>query len=256
MPFNIQEYIEEAEKKLVSQIAHNEQFVGKEKLIARFDSAARTSAQNKSVRQCLEVINEIAAAIAIFQSIKTIRLVEYEPQLKRTPQRIDFKVQLQSGEFFWIEVKTIAPEWRDDDASWIRFQQLAEQFPSSARLVVDRALAGAALSGQAIKARWSFITRTLEVEKKARLLSMDEKAPMHLLFCSNGPWSQDSLEDFSDYYHTGIFREDDWARNAVAKYMEDREFSFSRELAGFGYLYFRWETIELEKFALNIRGPQ
>ena len=75
-------------------------------------------------------------------------------------------------------MKTVAPEWRDDDESWNRFKQLAADFPSNSRLVVARELSGAAISGQEIKARWTFITRTQEAEEKEALLSPDEKAPV------------------------------------------------------------------------------
>jgi hypothetical protein len=45
-------------------------------------------------------------------------------------------------------------------------------------------------------------------------------------------------------------------RNAVAQYMQDANLSFNRTLVGFSYLYFRWETGELEDFEIDVRGPQ
>jgi hypothetical protein len=64
---------------------------------------------------------------------------------------------------------------RDDDASWERFLTISESFPLSARLVVDRQLRGAALSGQEIKARWDFVRRTIELEEKLELIKDPER---------------------------------------------------------------------------------
>jgi hypothetical protein len=84
---------------------------------------------------------------------------------------------------------------------------------------------------------------------------MEEKAPVRLLFCSNGPWRKDALEDFADYYHTGEFRPDDWARNATARYLEDQQIVFARTLAGFSFLYSSWEKFGIRDFEIDVRGP-
>jgi hypothetical protein len=79
-------------------------------------------------------------------------------------------IQAADGSRSWIDFKTVAPQWQDDDASWERFENIAEDFPENSQLIVDRELGGAAISGQLLKARWSFIQRTVEAEGKAALL--------------------------------------------------------------------------------------
>jgi hypothetical protein len=143
----------------------------------------------------------------------------------------------------------------DDDPSWQRFERIASDFPGNARLVVDRQWAGAAISGQEIKARWTLIRRTQQAEAKEALLTPDEKAPVRLLLCSNGALRKDALEDFADFYRTGQYRADDWARNAVARYLADENITFNRTLAGFSYLRFRWEEGRIEDFEIDVRGP-
>ena len=64
---------------------------------------------------------------------------------------------------------------------------------------MDRNLANAALSRLETKARWTFIQRTEEAEKKEALLSAEERAPLRLLFCSNDTMRKDALEDFADF---------------------------------------------------------
>jgi len=92
----------------------------------------------------------------------------------------------KDGRRGWIEVKTIAPQWQDDDDAWQRFEAIAAAFPDNARLVVDRAWGGAGVSSQEIKARWSFISRTIEVESKSALIPANEQGPVWLCFAPIG----------------------------------------------------------------------
>jgi hypothetical protein len=188
--------------------------------------------------------------------VRDITQIAYEPRLALTKKTIDFRLTFASGARCWIDVKTVAPRWMNDDASWQRFERFAQDFPDNARLVVDRELGGAAISGQEIKARWSFIRWTREAEAKEALLAPDEKAPVRLLLCSNGPMRKDGLEDFADFYRTGCFRPDDWMRNAVARHLKEENIVFSRTLVGFSYLYFRWEAATIDDFEIDVRGPE
>ena len=248
--------IEQARTELIPRISGNEKLVGREKLIAPFEEQVAGWKTNEDFGQILETINEIAAAIVILDSTEDIVELAYEPRLAQTKQTIDFRITFASGNRCWIDVKTVAPRWMDDDPSWQRFERIANDFPGNARLVVDRQWAGAAISGQEIKARWTLIRRTQQSEAKEALLTPGEKAPVRLLFCSNGALRKDALEDFADFYRTGQYRPDDWARNAVARYLADENITFSRTLAGFSYLRFRWEEGRIEGFEIDVRGLQ
>jgi hypothetical protein len=250
--------IQKVRDKMVPRIRDDLKFLGRDRLIARFeDQFGRWQpGPGRTFSQILETINEIAAAVAMLDSSEDITELAYEPRLSQTDRTIDFRITFASGRRCWIDVKTVAPEWRDDDAGWKRFEAIATGFPSNARLVVDKNLAGAALSGLEIKARWTFIQRTRETEQKEALLSPEEKAPVRLLFCSNGALRKDALEDFADFYLTGRFRPDDWMQNAVARYMQDEKVVLAQTLVGFSYLYLRWETGEVEDFEIDVRGPQ
>jgi hypothetical protein len=114
---------------------------------------------------------------------------------------------------------------------------------------------GAAIAGEEIKSRWSFVRRTEEVEQKVGLLADNERGPVRLLFCSNGAFRQDGLEDFADFYRAGEFREDDWARNAIARFMSDSGVTFSRSLAGFCFLERPHGEVFATKLAIDVRGP-
>jgi hypothetical protein len=241
---------------LLPRVTHNDKFLGRDRLAARFNQQADRWKVGQSVRQILETANELAAISAILESTDDITELAYEPKLFRTKKTIDFRITFRSGGRCWIDVKTVAPEWSDDDESWTRFERLASDFPPNSRLIVGREWCGAAISGQEIKARWTFITRTREAEEKEALLSLNEKVPVRLLFCSNGAWRKDGLEDFADFYRTGRFRPDDWSRNAVSRYLQERGIIFERTLVGFSYLSFRWECARIDDFEIDVRGPE
>src|ERR1700730_4539608 len=247
--------VEKVRNDLIPLIRDNGKFLGREKLVARFEDQVARRRTNEDFAQILETINEIAAAVSILGSSKDITELSYEPRLAQTKKTIDFRLTFASGNRCWIDVKTVASRWMDDDSSWQRFERFANDFPDNARLVVDRKFGGAAISGQEIKARWSFVRWTREAEAKEALLTPDEKAPVRLLLCSNGPMRKDGLEDFADFYRTGCFRPDDWMRNAVARHLKDENIVFSRTLVGFSYLYFRWEAATIEDFEIDVRGP-
>jgi hypothetical protein len=128
--------------------------------------------------------------------------------------------------------------------------------PSDARLIIDRTWVGAAISGQAINARWGFLRRTVEVEEKVALLHQSEHGPVRLMLCSDGfAWRKDALEDFADYYRTVQFREDDWAPNAIPRFLADEGITLARTLAGICYLERRTTEAKARLVAMDLRGP-
>jgi len=81
-------------------------------------------------------------------------------------------------------MKTVAPVWNNEDTAWKRLVEIAKGFPSRAQLVTNRDFCGAAIGGQTLNARWTFVQRTIEVESKAALLTGQERGPVRLLLCS------------------------------------------------------------------------
>jgi hypothetical protein len=86
------------------------------------------------------------------------------------------------------------------------------------------------------------------------LQGADLAGPVYRMLCSDkSAWHCDELEDFADFYRTGRFRDDDWARNAIAQLMQERGQAFSRCLSGFHYLGRRHDEVEVD-FRLAVRG--
>jgi hypothetical protein len=253
---DIDRWIARIDGELLPRLRADARFKEAEKLIDRFTGHVADWRAGGAVRALTEDANELAAAAAILALDGSDMVLRYEPPLRATRRTIDFVIEWPDGKRSWIDVKTVAPIWIDDDPSWRRFERLAADFPDNATLVVNRAWCGAAISGQEIKARWSFIRRTMELEQKIALLHDDERGAVRLLLCSNGAFRKDGLEDFADFYRSGRFRQDDWSRNAVARYMQDENANFARTLAGFCFLERDGDAASARELALDVRGPR
>jgi hypothetical protein len=251
----IEAWIADVERQLFSALRADARLKDAEVMIARFTANVQRWRAGRPVRTVIEDVNELAAAASILALDNHEVVIRYEPRLMNTRKTIDFQLQWPDGTFSWVDVKTVSPLWTDDEASWHRFERIAARFPDNAQLVVSRAWAGAAISGQAIKSRWSFVRRTIEAQAKVSALDERERGPVRLLLCSNGAFHKDELEDFADFYKRGRFRDDDWARNAVERFMKDEGSTFGRSLAGFCFLERRFDEALASEFVVDVRGP-
>lgn len=253
-------WIDEVRRLLMQRLSADTRFPDATKLTQRFETEVsawrnRHTAEG-AFRSVINIGNELAAAAAVLDQFGDLTLLRYEPRMKGTAQTLDFCLHDADGHRVWVDVKTVAPQWLDDDEGWQRFQTLAADFPRNARFGVQRAFGGAGIFGQAIKARWSFVTRTIEVEQKAALIPAEDAGPVWLMFCSDRfAWHPDDLEDFADFYRAGRFRDDDWASNAIARYLSDNNLSMARSLAGFHYLGRRHDELDSE-LRWAVRGPR
>jgi hypothetical protein len=252
---DIEQWVARVEAETVAPLLTDPRFPDASKMRDRFLKNVKVWRDGGQNRALVEDANEIAAAVAILELGPEEFLLEYEPRLKNTLKNIDFGLRWPDRKRSWVDVKTVAPKWIDDDASWQRFERIAADAPDDASLIVDRAWAGAAISGQEIKARWSFIQRAKELEEKIALLSDEEKGPVRLLLCSNGEFRDDGLEDFAEFYKSGRFRADDWSRNAVTKFLADRGITYARTIDGFCFLERRTWDARANEFRCDLRGP-
>ena len=168
MPDNdaIEGWIEKIERQLIPKLCADARFLDADKLTSRLTGSIERWRSGGQFSQIAENANELAAAVAILDLANEEVEMRYEPKLKLSNKSIDFCLNWPDGTRSWIDVKTIVPQWTDNDESWQRFEKLAKEFPDNSVLAVNRELAGAAISGQEIKTRWSFINRTVEIEQK------------------------------------------------------------------------------------------
>lgn len=245
-----EDWIGEVRSDLIPVLLADRRFVDSAVVIARFDASVDRWRGGGPMRQLINDANELAAAGALLNRMKLDDQLFYEPRLTATAKTIDFLVRSADGTRFWLDVKTVAPVWRDDDAALARFQGFQSDLPGNTLFV-----AGAGNGNQGFNARFSFATRSIEFERKLALLTDGERGVARLLFCTSGEWRLDDLEDFADFYHTGRFRQDDWSRNAVSRYMREKELVLRRTIAGFCYLERRHHESLAGHFVLDVRGP-
>jgi hypothetical protein len=251
-----EEWIDKVRAELLPRLTGDSRFSDADILVQRFEAAVVRWRSSDDFRPVINDANELCAASEILDDLRSVDRLLYEPRLSATPKSIDFCVEWADGGRSWIDMKTVAPGWQDDDAAWERIRQIAAEAPANTHLIVHRDHAGAALGGQMIKARWSFIQRAIALEAKIALLNEAERGPVRLLLCSDGARHRDELEDFADLYRTGKFRADDWAQNAVARYMAERNLSFDRAITGFCYLERRHDEIQARKFTIDVKGQR
>jgi len=251
-----EEWIAKVRAELLPRLAKDSRFSDANAMAQRFEAAVSRWRKSNDFRPVINDANELCAAVEVLNDLRPTDRLLYEPRLSATPKTIDFGVEWADGGRSWIDMKTVAPGWQDDDAAWDRIQQITAALPANAHLIVHRDHAGAALGGQMIKARWSFIQRAVELEAKIALLTDAERGPVRLLLCSEGAWHRDDLEDFADFYRTGNFRADDWAQNAIARYVAERGVTFDRSIAGFCYLERRHDEVGARTFTIDVKGPQ
>jgi len=251
-----EDWIDRMRVDVVARLLADTRFAGAKAMVGRFEDCVARWHKGGNFRSVINDGNELSAAAAILDDMRSQDRLLYEPKLVQTPKSIDFCVVWADGARSWIDMKTVAPQWKNDTAAWEQFSRIANDFPDNAALIVDRAFCGAALGTQFLKARWSLIQRTIELEAKMALLTPAEKGPVRLLVCNEGAWHEDDLEDFADLYFSGHFRADDWAKNAVARYLAERNLTFQRSLAGFCYLERRHDETSARRFTVDVRGPR
>jgi hypothetical protein len=254
-------WIEEARAAWAPRLLKNARFPDGRKLLKRFDHEVEVWRANRdsgfTFRQVINFGNEVAAAVGLLDHVKDLETLRYEPKMPGVAKSLDFLLHNARGDRAWVDVKTIAPQWIDGEREWQRFLSIQHNFPANTHFGVKRKFGGAAIASQSIKTRWTFVTRTLEVEEKAALIPESLRGPVTVLFCSNRfAWYPDDLEDFADLYRTGRFREDDWSRNEVLRYMrEEKNKTFARTLAGFHYLGRRDDEVSVD-LRFRVRGPR
>jgi hypothetical protein len=249
-------WLDQLRADLLPRLTGDGRFLDAHKMAQRFEEAVARWRISDDFRPVINDANELCGAAEILRHMRLSDRLLYEPPLGATPKSIDFCIELADGGLSWVDMKTVAPGWQDDEAAWARIQRISADLPGNTHLILDREYAGAALGGQWIKARWSFVQRAIELEAKISLLTDAERGPVRLLLCSEGAWHEDDLEDFADFYREGKFRADDWAQNAIVRYMAERKLSFDGSIAGFCYLERRHDEVAARKLTIDLRGPR
>jgi hypothetical protein len=208
-------------------------------------------------RELTECVNEIAVAaeLASDEAIKGCR-IEYEPTLLPGGRRIDFVVD-RGAENLYVEVKTVRPKVTDDDAAWGKYLRCKEHHPKTVDYIVTREGMGGAIHGNEYASRAHFLEYTRAFEERLAAAQAIKPGPGILVFCGNGfAWRLSQLEDFADFYRTGVHRADDPFGSMEQHSIKKKGIKIQRNVDHFAFLRRPVDEARRQEFHFPVRGPR
>jgi hypothetical protein len=141
----------------------------------------------------------------------------YEPPVTLTGQSIDFLLSY-GDQRHYFDVKTVSPRNPGDaKLKWQKYEEMRSLSPGDADLVLAEQCMGGEFWHFFSSARAKFLDYTLALEQKVVALPKTSGVAVRMVFCGDRiRWRRDQLEDFADFYRTGIFRSDDPLRTLQA----------------------------------------
>jgi hypothetical protein len=110
-----EEWITEFRARLVPCLMSDRRFASSGDLVDKFERSVERWRADSEIRQLINDANELAAAAALLNVLKPHDILRYEPGLSATRKTLDFLIQGQDGSRGWIDMKTVAPVWNNDD---------------------------------------------------------------------------------------------------------------------------------------------
>lgn len=230
-------------------------FAGGNALMNRFSLAIReVVAQGRNQFSAVdEAHNEMCVADAVLSDSTTREAtLLYEPPLPNTKKTIDFVLREANGRVTLIDVKTIKPQSRD---RWDQYVRAIKEnwLPSNVQFILQQGWQGGELWHIAFASRSRFLEYALEFEEKLASASYDDARHQILMLCGEGfYWHQDELEDFIEYYRTGVHREDDPFALAEARHIQENKLALLRSISSFGCLDRRQGDIRARRINWHI----
>jgi ribosomal protein L30 len=230
-----------------------------EVLWERFEAAvARCLADlRKDDRELTESVNEIAVAavLATDQALEK-RRIEYEPTFLPDERKIDFVVD-RGHDNLYIEVKTVRPKTVDEESAWEKFLRRKELHPKTVEYVVTREGMGGAIYGNQFASRAHFLEYTRAFEERLASAKVIKRGVGVIVFCGNGfAWGLSQLEDFADFYLTGIHRADDPFGPMEADAIKEKGIELKKNIDHFAFLQRPTDHARRQKFYYPVHGPQ
>jgi hypothetical protein len=106
--------------------------------------------------------------------------------------------------------KTVRPKTADTEEAWQKFIARKEYHPNNVHFVVEKEWMGGAIYGNVFASRAHFLEYTIDFEQRLAAAKAIRRGYGVLIFCGTGfAWHQSNLEDFADFYLTGVHRDDD-----------------------------------------------
>src|SRR5262249_24582718 len=135
--------------------------------------------------------------------------VSYEPEFLPDGRKIDFVVD-RGKDNVYVEVKTVRPRSADTDAAWQRFIHRKKHHAKDVELLIEKEWMAVSIYNNLFKSRSHFLDYAQDFEKRLQAAQAIKPGPGVLVYCGTGfAWHRSNLEDFADFYRTGVHRSDD-----------------------------------------------
>lgn len=207
-------------------------------------------------RQIAEKVNELAVAKVLLDDETTTGPITYEPDFLPDGRKIDFVIDRGSDNLY-VEVKTVRPRTADTQEAWEKFIARRKHHPDNVNFIVEREWMGGAIYGNVFASRAHFLDYTGDFETRLASAKAIKSGPSVLVFCGTGfAWHKSNLEDFADFYLTGIHRSDDAFALMEQHAIKKKKIKLLRNIDHFAYLRRHTEKPQREEFHFPVRGPR
>ena len=236
-----------------------DRFPDAKKLTARFERIAGDwrAGRAPDASGIIEGVNEMCVAIELLRQKLTAHFtLVYEPSVTLTGQSVDFLLSYGDHRHYF-DVKTITPRApQDAKLKWEKYEEMRSLFPTNAALVLAEQWMGGEFWHFFSSARSKFLDYTLALERKIAELPKTSGGTVRMIFCGDRIcWTRDQLEDFADFYRTGVFRPDDPLRKLQAHFLTDKGLVLGRTVDGFCYMQRAPLDLQSSVFVVDVRGP-
>jgi ribosomal protein L30 len=207
-------------------------------------------------RQISERVNELAVAKFLLDDKTITGPITYEPDLLPDGRKIDFVVD-RGRDNLYVEVKTVRPRTADTELAWQRFLERKKHHPDNVDFMVEKQWMGGAIYRNAFASRARFLEYAMEFETRLAAARAVKQGPGVLVFCGTGfAWHRSNLEDFADFYLTGVHRGDDTFALMEQHNIKKKGLKLLRNIDHFAWLRRQIDKPRNEEFHFPIRGPR
>lgn len=227
-------------------------------LWAQFEEAVAScrADPNGDDRQIIEKVNELVVAKVLLDDPAITGPITYEPDFLPDGRKIDFVVD-RGKDNLYVEVKTVRPRTADTEEAWDKFIARRKHHPDNVNFMVEKEWMGGAIYGNVFASRAHFLDYTREFETRLAAAKAIKGGSGVLVFCGTGfAWHKSNLEDFADFYLTGVHRGDDVFALMEQHAIKRKKIKLLRNIDHFAYVRRHIEKPQKEEFHFPVRGPR
>jgi ribosomal protein L30 len=207
-------------------------------------------------RRITERVNELAMAKVLIDDPTISWPITYEPDFLPDGRKIDFVID-RGDDHLYVEVKTVHPNTADTDDAWQKYLKRRKNHRPNVMFIVQKEWMGGAIYGNVFASRGHFLDYALEFETRLAAAKAIKQGPGILVFCGSGfVWHKSHLEDFADFYHQGVHRDDDAFALMELEAIKRKRIKLLRNIDHFAYLRRQKEVPGRAEFFWPVRGPR